>query len=155
MAPSQNQDMESLQYTHKKFNCGYSHKKLGMRLMRRNSQEEEMEQQTTQVSSSNSQKPALFRPYDLDNTQSCKKPTQPQIEMHQTPASPVLDTQNYLSYYALQQSVQQSQEEYALKLQRQRAALYMKHVMQFYENGNGWPSVHPNAINNPQLYHNY
>ncbi|XP_065356480.1 uncharacterized protein LOC135950884 [Calliphora vicina] len=151
MAPSQNQEMETLQYTHKKFNCGYSHKKLGMRLLRRNSQDEEIMQQQEQTPAfnHNTSKATLFRPYDLDNKTTTNKTSSTQS---QVPDQAQLD--HYMHLYALQQSAQQSQEQYALKLQRQRAALYMKHVMQFYENGNGWPSVHPNAINNPAFYNN-
>ncbi|KAI8121133.1 hypothetical protein FF38_02544 [Lucilia cuprina] len=162
MAPSQNQTMETLEYTHKKFNCGYSHKKLGLRLMRRNSQEEEevLSQQFPHPatnSTNNCSKPRLFRPYDLDSSsKTIKQKTTSTTTTPQASQNPATTTtpNHYMEYYALQPTVQQSQEQYALKLQRQRAALYMKHVMQFYENGNGWPSVHPNAINNPAFYPN-
>ncbi|XP_037808934.1 uncharacterized protein LOC119601823 [Lucilia sericata] len=152
--------METLEYTHKKFNCGYSHKKLGLRLLRRNSQEEEEElpQQSPQNntnSSNNSSKTTLFRPYDLDSkTRNQKTTSSTSPQSSPLPQNPATTPHHYMEYYALQPTVQQSQEQYALKLQRQRAALYMKHVMQFYENGNGWPSVHPNAINNPAFYPN-
>ena len=56
------------------------------------------------------------------------------------------DASSWLYYYLFAYpSIQQTEEEYGLKLQRQRTALFMKYVLHFYETGNGWPSVHPNV----------
>lgn len=135
MAPSQ---MElDFEYTHKKFNCGYSHKKLGMRLIRRDSQEEmeQDEQQCQQMDTpQRTTSPSLFRPYALDEE-----------DTQQSPSKMSCSDEDVLQF-AQQYSQQQSPDCYALKMKRQRAALYMKYIMQYYENGNGWPSVHPNTL---------
>ncbi|XP_061392847.1 uncharacterized protein LOC133328297 [Musca vetustissima] len=145
MAPSQMEN--DFEYTHKKFNCGYSHKKLGMRLIRRDSQDEmEIDEQEQQPQSPSQQpqrttSPSLFRPYALDEDTDS-----------QSPRKRSCSDEEYLQL-AQQFSQQQSPDCYALKLKRQRAALYMKYVMQYYENGNGWPSVHPNVLQQQQLHH--
>ena len=135
---------------HKKFNSGYSHKKLGLCLKRRDSVEDVASSETItrhEDIASNS-KSNLFRAYTqyYYDDSSCQQPFYCSAHYYLATQTAKDYASRWLYYYLqVHPSIQQSEEEYALKLQRQRTALFMKYILQFYETGNGWPSVHPNV----------
>ncbi|KAI8121132.1 uncharacterized protein LOC111679634 [Lucilia cuprina] len=176
MAPSQmeNQQEQTLGqgYTHKKFNCGYSHKKLGLRLRKREQENKEnlSQNQSDQVKSNKPASKGLFRPYALDNNNTPRKrklstSSESSEESYYTP----IITSAQTSYSYQQQSSQLgitatatsspqtcpspalSPNSYAMRLQRQRAALYMRYMMQMQQQNptavqtaTGYPMGYPN-----------
>ncbi|XP_065356479.1 probable basic-leucine zipper transcription factor R [Calliphora vicina] len=170
MAPSQmeHQQQQTLGqgYTHKKFNCGYSHKKLGLRLRQRDQENKENHQQLVKTNKSSSKN--LFRPYALDDNNTPRKrklsrSSESSEENYSTTpvSSPQCSpTPAYQPQYQQQQpqlaaatppqtcaSPALSPNSYAMRLQRQRAALYMRYMAQMqqqqaaFQAATGYPNV--------------
>lgn len=160
MAPSQmeNQQEQTLGqgYTHKKFNCGYSHKKLGLRLRQREQENKEnvSQPQNEQVKVSKPASKGLFRPYALDDNDTPRKrkisrsSESSDEQSSSTVSSPQISPVNYQLHYPQQAtpvaavpstpvqtcaSPALSPNSYAMRLQRQRAALYMRYMAQMQQ----------------------
>uniref|UniRef100_A0A1I8MYM3 Uncharacterized protein n=1 Tax=Musca domestica TaxID=7370 RepID=A0A1I8MYM3_MUSDO len=163
MAPSQMEHRQEQSmghgYTHKKFNCGYSHKKLGMRLRQRdindNKENIEQQQENTNKSFNSSTARNLFRPYALDDDMRRKRKTScdsssassdEECSQQQFVSTPQSSPTN--SFYQQQQqqilmssptasttcpSPALSPNSYAERSQRQRAALYIRYMQQFQQ----------------------
>lgn len=180
MAPSQmeHQQEQTLGqgYTHKKFNCGYSHKKLGLRLRQRvRENKENISQPQIEQIKNNKHSKGLFRPYALDENNTPRKrkisrTSESSEENYTTPVSiPQTSPVTFnLQYQHLQNPVPEtisrscpasaapkqkcessalSPNSYAMRLQRQRAALYLRYMAQVHQTtaAINYPIGYPNV----------
>ncbi|XP_037808932.1 uncharacterized protein LOC119601822 [Lucilia sericata] len=178
MAPSQKEHQQEQTlgqgYTHKKFNCGYSHKKLGLRLRQREQENKEnlSQPQNQQMKVNKPATKGLFRPYALDdnNTPRKRKLSRSSESSEENYSTPISTPQT--SPLTYQQSPQfgltantipspqtcptpaLSPNSYAMRLQRQRAALYMRYLSQIQQQQQnpavlqtttGYPMGYPNV----------
>ncbi|XP_030377193.1 uncharacterized protein LOC115626080 [Scaptodrosophila lebanonensis] len=164
MAPSQVDYLNetSVGYTHKKFKTVYTHKKFGKCGKQTASLEAAVVSTTT----------PLFRPYALDDNRSRKRRPAPATEemeqqRQQLPPTPPLTPPQYKSQPQQQQipaatptynhiplttqhniasAPTVNHQAFALMLQKQRAVLHMRQLLNINPDANTWPLEWRNAL---------